>query len=155
MDANSQPRLRYPKAARLGGKVAFAAVYDARVKSTGGPLVFFSRPNGLSISRIGLSVSRKVGTAPHRNRIKRRLREAFRLSRAVLPCGFDLVIVVRPHKPLSVVEYQARLVTALNRAVKSWNAEAGTGRGTCVPPVPDSSRHGRDARAAEDPPLTA
>jgi ribonuclease P protein component len=132
------PKLRYPKAARLGGKVAFAAVYDAKMKSTGGPLVFFSRPNGLAISRIGLSVSRKVGTAPHRNRIKRRLREAFRLSRPALPSGFDLVIVVRPHKPLRVGEYQTRLATALSRAVKSW-ASDGRSIGGAPVPLPDPS----------------
>ena len=44
-------------------------------------------------SRLGLSVSRKVGNAVHRNRIKRRLREVFRLNQSSLKTGCDLVIV--------------------------------------------------------------
>ena len=48
--------------------------------------------NGLPYSRLGLSVSSKVGNAVVRNRWKRLLREAFRLNRARLPAGIDLVL---------------------------------------------------------------
>lgn len=47
-------------------------------------------------TRLGLSVSRKVGGAVCRNRWKRLIREAFRQSRATLPPGLDLV--VRPKR---------------------------------------------------------
>ena len=66
----------------------------------------YSLPNDLGHQRMGISISRRVGTAPRRNRIKRLLREAFRLSPIVLPRGYDLVIVVRPHAPLEFSEYQ-------------------------------------------------
>ena len=46
--------------------------------------------------RLGLSVSRKLGGAVDRNRIKRLLREAFAAEEPSLPRGYDLVIVARP-----------------------------------------------------------
>jgi ribonuclease P protein component len=54
-------------------------------------------PNGLSNARFGLTVTKKLGTAVVRNRIRRRLREA---ARAVFPAaaspGFDYVAIARP-----------------------------------------------------------
>lgn len=47
--------------------------------------------------RLGLSVSRKVGGAVVRNRIRRRIREAFRRLKGLHTAGVDLVIVVWPH----------------------------------------------------------
>jgi ribonuclease P protein component len=102
-------RLSYPRSCRLGGKNAFKAVYENRRRRSSGPLTLYVRPNALAWLRLGMSVSRRVGTAPRRNRIKRLLREAFRLHRANWPTGLDLVVVVRPHTPLSLDEY-ARLL---------------------------------------------
>jgi ribonuclease P protein component len=102
----------FPKSHRLRSPAEFAAVYDARVCESRGPLKIYARPNDLPHARLGMSVSRKVGTAPRRNRIRRLLREAFRHMRHDLPKGYDLVIVVRPHEPLPLAEYQ-RLMMAL------------------------------------------
>jgi ribonuclease P protein component len=49
-------------------------------------------------SRIGLSVSRRFGSAVRRNKIRRLYREAFRLSKVELPVGLDLVIVPRSNE---------------------------------------------------------
>lgn len=59
-------------------------------------ILFLWRPNGLEHSRLGLTVSRRVGNAVVRNRIKRRLREIFRRAGQSLPQGIDLVAVARP-----------------------------------------------------------
>tara|TARA_R110002111_G_scaffold12268_1_gene36432 strand:- start:337 stop:738 length:402 start_codon:yes stop_codon:yes gene_type:complete len=100
---------------RLHGNRAFAAVFDARRRKTAGPIVVCGKPNELTYNRLGLSVPRRVGNAVARGRVKRRIREAFRLSQHDWPAGYDLVIVVRPHKLQPVSEYQTLIGTALDR----------------------------------------
>jgi ribonuclease P protein component len=102
----------FPKSRRLGGKLEFSTVFDEKVRESRGPLTAYARPNDLGHPRLGITISRKVGTAARRNRIKRLLRESFRLLQHDLPRGYDFVIVVRPHEPLLLADYQ-RLVSAL------------------------------------------
>jgi len=52
-------------------------------------------PNGLPYCRLGLAVSRKVGNAVVRNKIKRRLREIFRKQLKDRPLQYDFVVVAR------------------------------------------------------------
>jgi ribonuclease P protein component len=115
---------RFPRSHRLSGKLAFSAVYDAKMKTTRGPLAAYSLPNDLGHPRLGISISRKVGTAPVRNRIKRLLREAFRLHRYDLPRGYDLVIVVRPHVPLELADYQKILADLIFKSHQRHQAAA-------------------------------
>ncbi len=52
--------------------------------------------NGLDATRLGLSVSRKVGNAVTRNTVRRRLKEIFHAASADVPQGLDLVVSARP-----------------------------------------------------------
>ena len=113
-------RYSFPRSHRLSGKLAFAAVYDAKVKDSRGPLLIFSRPNGLAHPRLGLSVSRRVGNAVVRGRIKRLLREAFRFGQHDLPVGYDWVVVVRPHAVLMLADYQKLFALLTVRAHAGW-----------------------------------
>ncbi len=64
-------------------------------RSWGGSLVVMKAlPNGLTLSRYGFSVTRRVGNAVARNRVKRLLREILR--QASLEVGWDIVFIVRP-----------------------------------------------------------
>jgi ribonuclease P protein component len=111
---------RFPRAHRLGGQTAFAAVYAAAAKQSRGPLALYSRPNDLPHCRWGLSVSRRVGNAVRRNRVKRLLRESIRLLQRDFPRGYDLVIVVRPHDPLILSEYQRLLSILMVKTHNHW-----------------------------------
>lgn len=83
----------FPKAVRLRVTSDFKAVYDRRCKASDGVLLVFVGTNPTGTTRLGLSVSRKFGGAVVRNRFKRMLRDAFRLSRADFPAGLDLVVI--------------------------------------------------------------
>lgn len=53
------------------------------------------KENGLGITRLGLTVSRKTGNAVKRNRVKRLVREFFRLNDTCFPLGYDIVITAK------------------------------------------------------------
>lgn len=59
-------------------------------------LVLCALRNDLPFSRFGFSVSRRVGKAVVRNRVKRRLREVMRLRRQGIAAGWDIVVIARP-----------------------------------------------------------
>ena len=96
--------LPFPKILHLRRDADFQRVYAARVYAADDVLVVNGCANGLAHSRLGLSVSRKVGNAVARNAWKRRIREAFRLTRAELPAGVDFV--VRPQRE-AVLDFHA------------------------------------------------
>lgn len=87
---------RFPKSVRLLSQSDFDSVYQSDVFAADDFLVIRAGRNDLGVTRLGLSVSRKVGNAVVRNRWKRLIRQAFRVQRADLPLGLDLV--VRPRK---------------------------------------------------------
>jgi ribonuclease P protein component len=79
---------------RLKTNAEFRRAFD-RKKSASNPwLIVFAVENGFSFARLGISISkRKVRRAHDRNRFKRLVRESFRLAKAELPAGVDLVVV--------------------------------------------------------------
>lgn len=105
---------------RLSGRRAYAAVHRGGVRKPRGPLVVVGLPNDVGESRLGLSVGRRVGGAVTRNLIKRRIREAFRLIRPDMPGGYDLVVIVRPHKPATLDEYRGWLRGAWDAVDRAW-----------------------------------
>ncbi len=113
-------RYTFPKAMRIRSREEFSRVFEGRVRESRGPLTLYGVPNALERARLGISISRKVGTAPRRNRIKRLLREAFRQRQHDMPAGYDVVIVVRPHEPLMLAAYQALLTGLMLKLHATW-----------------------------------
>ncbi len=107
--------LRFPAKMRLRLDRDFRRVYAAKQRVDLGCISIYALRNELHHTRIGVSLPRKVGTAVRRNRIKRLLREAFRLTQAELPKCLDVVIVVRPHEPKELKDYQESLRSALHK----------------------------------------
>ena len=105
----------------------FAAVFGAKVRESRGPLNVYALPNELGHPRLGISIGRRVGTAPKRNRIKRLLRESFRLLQHDLPRGYDFVIVVRPHTPLMLADYQRLVSATFVKLHRVWKARMEAG----------------------------
>ena len=78
---------------RLRKSSDFAAVWSEGRTRVDKLFVLKVRPNGFGVTRFGFSVSKRIGNAVARNRVKRRLREAVRA--APVEAGFDIVIVAR------------------------------------------------------------
>ena len=73
----------------------FRRLYQKGKTAADGRLALYARRNGRKENRLGLTVSTKVGCAVVRNRIRRRLRELYRLHEDELSTGYDVVVVAR------------------------------------------------------------
>src|SRR5438045_3054955 len=87
----------------------FRRVFERRRSVSDAWLIIYACPNGLPYLRLGLSVSRKVGQATYRNRLRRLYREAFRLTRSEMPVGLDLVLIPRSPREPSLEELKQSL----------------------------------------------
>ncbi len=73
----------------------FRRVYNKGKAGVSPFLVLYARPNRGVRNRLGVTVSTKLGKAVVRNRVRRRLREIYRLSQPELKQGYDIVLVAR------------------------------------------------------------
>ena len=105
---------------RLRRPSQFRAVFTGGIRIAVGPLNVYALENQLGRLGLGLAISRRVGGAVVRNRIKRRIRESFRLLQHDFPCGYDLVVRARPHQVLTFAEYQRLLAKAVGRLHRLW-----------------------------------
>jgi ribonuclease P protein component len=88
---------RAPRRGRLSRSAEFDKVLRSGRSHAGREFVLYVFPRGgADPPRMGLSVSRKVGGAVERNRVKRVLREAWALESPRLPPGSDAVVIARP-----------------------------------------------------------
>ena len=138
----NQPRKpgRVGRARRLKGEKLFEAVRAGKCSASNRLLVMYAAANGLPYSRLGLMVGKKHGDAVRRNRIKRLLREAFRLEDQAIPGGYDLICIPKPVERLALNEYRrglasvvARAAERCGRAVNGRGAESAEGKRDTIP----------------------
>jgi ribonuclease P protein component len=122
---------RFPSAYRVQRGGDFQRAFRRRCSAADERIIVYGIANGLPHARLGLSVSRKVGGAVVRNRWKRLLREAFRLSRQQLPAGVDLIVIPRPGVEPSL----PRLMESLLRLAARVARKLSPGAKNAPPPL--------------------
>lgn len=86
----------YPKAARLRRRAEFLSLQRSGRRRHTTHLVVIRRPAEAACTRLGVTVSSRVGNAVVRNRIKRFLREVFRDRRTAIAPPVDVIIIAKP-----------------------------------------------------------
>lgn len=118
------PDQRFRPEEHLKRGLDFQRVYDRKRSVSDQWLVIYACENDLTHNRVGLSVSRKVGGAVVRNRFRRLYREAYRLTRADLPSGLDLVLIPRSNAMPSLDDLRHSLLELMPQVVRKLAREA-------------------------------
>ena len=92
----TRPDQSFPRSCRLTSRRQFISVYEKGRRVSSSSFVLFGLPNTQGECRLGITVTRKIGGAVRRNRIKRVLRDIFRRNRFELSPPLDLVVNARP-----------------------------------------------------------
>jgi len=85
--------MRYTSSLRKNHE--FRRLYNKGKNAASKCVVVYCNRNGKAENRLGITVSTKLGGAVQRNRIRRRLKEIYRLNEPTLRTGYDIVLVAR------------------------------------------------------------
>jgi ribonuclease P protein component len=105
---------RFPKRLHLLKASEFERVFAARNSAVNPWLAIYGAANDVGHPRLGLTVSRKIGGAVERNRWKRLIREAFRLTQHRLP-ALDVVCVARSPAPPTLAQLMEMIPSMVER----------------------------------------
>ncbi len=100
----------FPRGLRVIRRADFGQAVRHGPRAVDQIITVWGRRNELPHARLGLIVGRKHGGAPQRNRIKRVLREAFRLSQHDLPAGLDLICAPRRGAEITLADSRKSLM---------------------------------------------
>ena len=122
---NAEKDNTFPRRVRVRKPADFTRAHNSPAFAADDVLVVKVCRNELPHARLGLSVSRRVGNAVIRNRWKRLIREAFRLSKANFPPGLDLVVRPRKEGSPSFDAICRSLPLLVERAARALDKSAG------------------------------
>ena len=83
---------------KFSGSLKLNHIFQRLYRTSGAAnsyLVLYARKNRTEVNRVGITVSKKLGKAHVRNRVRRRLREVYRLNEEQFLPGWDIVVVAR------------------------------------------------------------
>ena len=118
---------------RLRGRERFAQVRRQGKCWTHRLVVLCALPNELPSSRFGVSVSKRVGGAVLRNKVRRQLKEIVRLRLPLIAPGWDVVLIARP--PIAQADFR-QLESALERLLQQAGLYGAASRTAAAEPLP-------------------
>ena len=111
-------RYTFRRKQRLRRRDDFRRVIRTARSAADHRLVVYVAANNLGCTRLGTSVGKRIGPAVERNRVKRLIREAFRLLQYELPSGLDLLVIPRDTEPPTLQGYRRSLLALSRRAAR-------------------------------------
>ncbi len=109
----------------------FQRVYGIRNSYGTKNLIMYAALNQMDVTRIGISVSKKVGNSVVRHRVTRLIRECYRLNKNILKPGYDIVVVARPlakEQGLMEVEQAYRYLLKKHGIIENRSEKTGGDR---------------------------
>lgn len=85
----------FPKTERLLNRPDFVNLNRSGERHYTKHFTVILKKNGLGITRLGVTVTKKTGNAVKRNKVKRLVREFFRLNKSYIPQGYDIVVAAK------------------------------------------------------------
>lgn len=82
---------------RLRKNIEFKKIYKYGKNYWNRNFILYIRKNKLNETRVGFTISKKIGNAVTRNKIRRRMKEAYRLNFEKIKPGYDLIFIPKKH----------------------------------------------------------
>ncbi|MCX5848628.1 MAG: ribonuclease P protein component [Deltaproteobacteria bacterium] len=103
----------YRKLERITSRNRFRAIYQQGTWRSSQHFTTITCSNAQGAKRLGITVTKKIGNAVRRNRVKRLIREFFRLNKALFPAEHDVVVMAKRNMPTLTYQQACKELTEL------------------------------------------